>query len=489
MSRNNKFYITTPIYYASGEPHIGHAFATLYADVLARYHKSLGKEVFFSVGMDEHGSKIAEKAALEGKTPQEFVDEISESFKNTWSNLGIQYSDFIRTTSARHKEAVLWFIKKIHEAGDIYEGFYEGLYCVDCEKFLTGKELVNGVCPDHLKLPQKIKEKSCFFNLKKYLPKIEGRIKNEELRIEPKSRRNEILKMIESGIPDFSITREKEKVKWGIEFPFDDTKLIYVWVEALINYLSVLDFPDGENFKKFWPVDVHIIGAEINKFHSIFWPGLLLSANLPLPKNIFVHGLFTISGQKMGKTLGNVIDPLELVAKYGADATRYLLLSQFSSLEHGDIKESEFSVKYNADLANGIGNLFERVFTMVINYQAELRIENLELRIADRIKETNNQYKNYMENFQLFEALREIFLFAKKLDGCITKTEPWVLAKNNDPKLEAVLISLFFGIEKIIDWLEPFMPAKMKVAQKYLQRVKNKEIKKEERLNLFPRIR
>lgn len=485
----NKFYITTPIYYASGEPHIGHAFTALYADILARYQKSLDKEVFFSVGMDEHGSKIAEKAESGGKAPQEFVDEISENFKNTWSSLNIQYSDFIRTTSQRHQKAVFEFIKKLHEAGDIYEGIYEGLYCVECENFITEKNLVNGLCSDHLKPPQKIKEKNYFFNLKKYLAEIKKRIENNELRITPESRKNESLGFIRAGISDFSITREKEKVKWGIEFPYDNTQTIYVWVEALANYFSVLDFPKGENFKKFWPADAHIIGADINKFHSVFWPGLLLSANLPLPKNIFVHGLFTVNGQKMGKALGNVIDPLDLIKKFGADATRYLLLSQFSALEHGDIKESEFLVKYNADLANGIGNLFERVFTLIKNNDINLETKFPSGNLVSLIKEIEEKYHSSMENYQLFEALREVFMFAKKLDKYIDDKKPWVMAKEGGGELEIVLNSLFSGIEKIIDWLEPFMPRKMAETKKYAEKIKSGTAEKEERLNLFPRIR
>lgn len=470
---SNKFYITTPIYYASGKPHIGHAFSTLYADVLARYHKSFGKEVFFSVGMDEHGAKIAEKAKEENKTPQEFVDEISKSYIDAWKTLNIEYSDFIRTTSPKHKKTVNEFIKKIYSADDIYEGIYEGLYCIGCEKFLTQKELVNGVCPDHLTAPQEIKEKNYFFNLKKYLPKIRERIKSDELRIKPESRKNEILNIIDSGISDFSITREKEKVGWGIPFPYDDSQVIYVWLDALVNYLGPKDF---------WPADLHVIGADINKFHAIFWPGLLLSAGLPLPKNIFVHGLFTINGQKISKSLGNVIDPFALIEKFGVDATRYLLLSQFPASEHGDIKESEFEVKYNADLANGIGNLFERVFTMIKHPMSHKTCESSDV----EIKKTEIKYKNYMENYQLFEALREVLLFAKKLDGYITETQPWVLAKNNDPKLGEVLNYLFCGVEKIIDWLKPFLPEKMEIAKNYAQKIKSGNYP-EEKLGLFPR--
>lgn len=479
----DKFYITTPIYYASGKPHIGHAFATLYVDVIARYKKLKGFDIFFATGMDEHGSKIAEKAESEGKSPQEFVDDIAKDYIKAWEALDIEYTDFVRTTSESHKNSVYKFIERLKEAGDIYEGIYEGLYCVGCEKFFTEKDLVNGVCPDHLKPPVKISEKNYFFNLKKYLPIVKEKILSGELNIFPESRKNEILSIINSGIPDFSITREK--VKWGIPYPFDEGQVIYVWVEALMNYISILGFPDGENFNKFWPADVHIIGAEINKFHSIFWPALLLSANLPLPKNIFVHGLFTINGQKMSKTLGNIIDPLELINRFGVDGTRYLLLSQFSALEHGDIKEEEFINKYNSDLANGIGNLLERVLTMIINFRAGILSGEIDEKIKSFAEQTEKDYNENMENLRLFDALKTIFSFIKNLDEYINEKQPWVLNKNQDPELDKVLNSLFFGINNILNWLEPFLPSKVKKAKDYISDIKSNNKKS---LGLFPRI-
>ena len=326
-----KFYLTTPIYYASGKPHIGHAFAAVFADVVARRQKSKGKDVFFSAGLDEHGSKIEEKAKKENKDPQKFTDEIAQSYLSAWKSLGIGYSDFIRTTSLKHKNGVLDFVKKLRDAGDIYEGEYEGLYCVGCENFVLERNLVNGLCPDHLVAPQKIKEKNYFFNLKKYLPEIKKKTEKGELKIIPDSRKNETLAMMNSGVSDFSITREN--LQWGISFPYGKNQTIYVWADALMNYATVLDYPNGENFKKYWPPDLHIIGAEINKFHSIYWPAMLMSADLLLPKEIFIHGLFTVNGQKMSKTTGNIIDPIELAEKFGADAVRYLLLSQFPASE------------------------------------------------------------------------------------------------------------------------------------------------------------
>lgn len=484
----NKFYITTPIYYASGPPHIGHAFATLYADVIGRYQKSLGKNVFFSTGLDEYGSKIEEKTALNGKSPQEFVDEIAEKYLACWQVLNIQYDDFIRTTSQRHKKSVYEFFKKLKESGDIYESFYEGLYCVDCEKFITEKELKTGLCPDHLKPPQKIKEKNYFFNLQKYLPSVKQKILDKELRIIPESRENEILAMLETGLPDFSVSREK--VRWGIPYADDETQTIYVWIEALLNYLTALDFPNGEKFKEFWPADCHIIGAEINKFHSIFWPALLLSAGLPLPKTIFVHGLFTINGQKISKTLGNVINPINIAEKFGSDACRYLLLSQFPAEEHGDVKESDFAKKYNADLAHGVGNFFERTLTMLIAYKKSgvISENKIEKEIVAFAEKAESDYRFKMENYRLFDALQAAFSFIKILDKYINEKEPWKLYKNQNPELDVVLASLFFGLQKTAAMLKPFIPSKINEVENYISKIKNGTLPAGQKLNLFPRV-
>jgi len=483
-----KFYLTTPIYYASGKPHIGHSFAAVFADVVARRQKSKGKDVFFSAGLDEHGSKIEEKAKKENKDPQKFTDEIAQSYLSAWKNLGIEYTDFIRTTSLKHKNGVLKFVKKLWDAGDIYEGEYEGLYCVGCENFVLERNLVDGLCPDHLAAPQKIKEKNYFFNLKKYLPEIKKKIEKEELKIIPDSRKNETLAMIESGVPDFSLTRES--LQWGIPFPYGKNQTIYVWAEALMNYATVLDYPDGENFKRYWPPDLHIIGAEINKFHTIFWPAMLISAGLPLPKEIFIHGLFTVNGQKMSKTIGNIIDPIELAEKFGADAARYLLLSQFPASEHGDVKAEEFARKYNSDLANGIGNLLERSFTMMIDYRGGIldAKKGLEEKIKLSAEKTEKNYENNFENYKLYETLADIFAFIKKMDVYINREQPWTLTKNKDEKLDKVLNTLLFGIEKIIAWLEPFMPSKMAQTKKYFIKLKKGEIEKGDRIGLFPRV-
>lgn len=487
----NKFYVTTPIYYASGRPHIGHAFSTLCADVISRWKRKKGEEVFFATGLDEHGAKIAEAAKKNNKEPQKFVDEISDEYKKTWQAFGVKYSDFIRTTSERHKKGVLNFLRKVWEKGDIYENYYEGLYCVGCENFILERNLANGLCPDHLLQPQKIKEKNYFFNLKKYIPKIKKIIETNEIRIIPISRKNEILAMMETGMENFSITREG--LRWGIPFPYGENQTVYVWVDALINYLTVLDFPDGENFKKFWPADLHIIGAEINKFHSIFWTAMLLSAGLPLPKNFFVHGLLTVNGQKMSKSLGNIIDPLDMADKFGADAARYLLLSQFPAYEHSDVKAEKFAEKYNSDLANGAGNLLERSFTMMIDFRGGIIDEGMgvEEKIKLSAEKTGKNYENNFENYKLYEALLDVFSFIKNLDRYINKEQPWVLNKNKSAdgqeKLDEVLNTLLFGMEKIIGWLEPFMPSKTQKAKNYIAKMQTGKLNKGEKLNLFPR--
>ena len=483
-----KFYLTTPIYYASGKPHIGHSFTAVFADVVARRQKSKGKDVFFSAGLDEHGSKIEEKAKKENKDPQKFTDEIAQSYLSAWKSLGIEYSDFIRTTSEKHKNGVLEFVKKLWDAGDIYEGEYEGLYCVGCENFVLERNLVNGLCPDHLIAPQKIKEKNYFFNLKKYLPEIKKKIENGKLKIIPDSRKNETLAMIESGVSDFSVTREN--LKWGIPFPYGKNQTIYVWADALMNYATVLDYPNGENFKKYWPPDLHIIGAEINKFHSIYWPAMLMSADLLLPKEIFIHGLFTVNGQKMSKTTGNIIDPIELAEKFGADAARYLLLAQFPASEHGDVKTEEFARKYNSDLANGIGNLLERSFTMMIDYRGGILGDKngLEEKIKSSVEKTEKNYENNFDNYKLYEALADVFAFIKKLDVYINEEQPWALNKNKDNKLDMVLSALLFGIEKIIVWLEPFMPNKIGEVKNHILKLQSGKLKKGDKLGLFPRI-
>ncbi len=485
----SKFYLTTPIYYASGPPHAGHAFTTTYADVIARYRRQHGDDVFLLTGMDEHGSKIAEKAAEENRSPQEFVDDVAAEYQKLWQSLDISNDIFIRTTSEKHKIGVRKFFDRLRAADAIYEEFYEGLYCAGCEDFITESKLVNGLCPDHAKPPELIKEKNYFLNLKQYLPAVREKIISDTIHIRPDSRRKEILNVIDSGIPNFSMTRDRTRVPWGIPFPYDDSQTIYVWGDALLNYLTALDFPDGDLYKKFWPADLHIIGSEINKFHSIYWPAMLLAADVPLPKSIFVHGLFTVNGQKMSKTIGNVINPDDLISRYGTDGARYLLLSQFPASEHGDIKADEFDLKYNADLANGLGNLFERIFSMLRLYNISPTDEETDPEIASACKNAEEEYHRRVGGCELFEALQTVFLFIKTLDRYINEKTPWNMAKEGERKeLVRALNSLFHGAETIIEWLTPFLPEKMAHAKEYACKLKAGTLAEDKKLNLFPRL-
>ncbi len=369
-------YITTPIYYVNDRPHIGHSYTTIAADTLARYHRLADREAFFLTGTDEHGAKIAEAASAAGKDPQAFCDGIVLHFKDAWKALGIEENDFIRTTDTRHLESVTKILTKLKgaktESGEdvVYASKYEGLYCVGCEKYLTEKDLVDGLCPDHKRKPDLVSESNWFFRLSAFLPEIKRLIESEELLILPLERRKEVLGLIAQNLPDFSLSREK--VSWGIPVPFDPKQSAYVWVDALSNYISAIGYgaEDVESqrlFKKWWndAETVHLMAKDILKFHCLFWPAMLLAIGEKLPEKLFLHGFFTVDGEKMSKTLGNQIDPNELVAHYGADASRYLLLTQYPFGVDGDIQVARFTEKYNSDLANELGNLLSRVVKMI----------------------------------------------------------------------------------------------------------------------------
>ncbi|HYC79993.1 MAG TPA: methionine--tRNA ligase, partial [Candidatus Binatia bacterium] len=359
-----KFYITTPIYYVNAKPHIGSAYTTIAADVLARLHRLLGHETLFLTGTDEHGAKIAEAAQAAGKKPQEFVDEVSAQFSLAWDILSIAPDDFIRTTEPRHKAAVKIFLEKLKESGKLYEGEYEGLYCVGHEAFIKESDLVDGVCPDHKTKPELLKEKNWFFKLSDYQDILKKRIESDEIQIWPQARKNEVLSFISQGLEDTAISRPN--VKWGIPLPWDENQTAYVWVEALFNYCSAIGYgADDERYKKFWPADIHLMGKDIIKFHCVIWPALLLAIKEPTPKAIYANGFFTSGGQKMSKSLGNVIDPVEWAQKYGPDAVRYFVLREVPFGQDGDVSEEKFLARYNGDLANGLGNLFSRLTNMV----------------------------------------------------------------------------------------------------------------------------
>ncbi|MEK7071762.1 MAG: methionine--tRNA ligase, partial [Patescibacteria group bacterium] len=366
----SKFYITTSIAYTNAPPHIGFALETIQADVLARYRRVSGDGVFFLTGTDEHGAKIAKAAEKFGKNPQEFTDEISAKFQELTKGLNLSNDDFIRTTDqSRHWPTVKDIWLKLKENNDIYKKNYKGLYCLGCEAFITQKDLIDGKCKIHLKEPEAIDEENYFFRLSKYSSKIEELIKKDEVKIIPQEKKNEMLNFVRQGLEDISFSRPSKDLKWGIPVPDDDSQTIYVWADALVNYLLP---------KKYWPADIHCLGKDILRFHATIWLGMLLSSKLPLPKSIFVHGFITSNGQKMSKSLGNVVDPFELIRKYGADAVRYFLLREIPPTEDGDYTRQKFEARYNSDLASGLGNLVARVITL----GAKFKVQNSKLKIT-----------------------------------------------------------------------------------------------------------
>lgn len=470
----SKFYITTPIYYVNDLPHLGHAYTTVATDVLSRYHRQKGDKTFFLTGTDEHGEKIAEIARKENKDPLNFCNLMATLFKKTWKELDISYDYFIRTTSQEHQKAVSEFLLKLKENKAIYKKKYNGLYCTGCEKFLTQKELAGGLCPDHKKKPGLVEEENYFFDLQKYLKKIEKLIDSDKIKIIPESKKEEALGLFKQKLEDFSISRQK--VEWGINIPWDNSQKIYVWVDALINYISGIGYPE-KKFKKWWPADLHIIGKDILKFHAIFWPAMLLAADLRPPKEIFVHGWFTMNGQKMSKTLGNVIRPDELIKKFGADATRYLLLTQFPFGQDGDISWDKLAKRYNADLANGLGNLVQRTIGMI-----NKNLDGQNPALAIKLKK-DRKIKKLIEELKFDEALKEIWKIIAFSNLYIANNKPWELAAKNQEKLKEILANLRDNLLSIAWFLTPFMPETAKKINKIFAGSKIKIIQP-----LFPRV-
>ncbi len=476
--KKKKFYITSSIAYTNAPPHLGFALELLQADVLARYRRTLKEDVFFLTGTDEHGRKVAEAAEKAGKNPEDFSGEISARFQELTKNLNVSNNDFIRTTDKkRHWPAVKKVWLKLTENGDIYKEKYRGLYCVGCEAFITQKDLINGKCKIHQKEPEAIEEENYFFKLSKYSKKIEKIIKKDEVKIIPDERKNEMLSFIGQGLEDVSFSRPRKDLKWGIPVPDDDSQTIYVWADALINYLSALGYPNGENFKKYWPADVHYIGKDIQKFHCLIWPGMLLSLGLPLPKTIFVHGFITVAGQKMSKSLGNVIDPFELVKKYGTDTVRYFLLREILPTEDGDFTYEKFEARYNADLASGLGNLVARVITLVDKFKIPAFAKATAGKQNSKIiKNTWDRYKKALDEFRFNEALISVWDLISFCDKHIEKERPW----EKSEKQQLTINNLLFAIDNIAQLLKPFLP---ETSEKIFKQLKTKKSQP-----LFPRI-
>ncbi|MFH1171789.1 MAG: methionine--tRNA ligase [bacterium] len=458
MNKKDIFYITTPIYYVNDRPHIGHAYTTIAADVTARWHRLKGDDVFFLTGTDEHGAKVAESAAKAGVDPKAFADKNSEAYKEVFHRLQLSYDFFIRTTDSAHARQVGAFLEKLKANGAIYEGEYRGLYCTGCENFITEKELVDGKCPIHKTVPASIAERNYFFKLKEYLSEVERRIQNNEIVIEPETRRQEALGLLKQGLDDFSISREK--VAWGIPFPFDKNQTVYVWVEALQNYLTAIGYSDDrKKFEKYWPHVTHLMAKDILKFHAIFWPALLLAAGEEPPKRLFIHGFFTVNGEKMSKSLGNVLEPNALVDQFGSDGARYLLLTQFPFGDDGDVQAGRFIEKYNADLANGLGNCASRILTMLQKFSGgEVPSAVVSAETQERITTARTEIEQSLSSFAFERALQVLWALLAFADGMIDREKPWVLAKEKSEKLPQVLTDVVTILANVALLVAPFLP-------------------------------
>ena len=472
----DKFYVTTPIYYVNAEPHIGTAYTTIAADVLARFYRLSGVPTFFLTGTDEHGQKIAAMAAAAGKPPEDFTREMSAKYSMIWNTLEIAPDDFIRTTEERHIAAVNKFLETLKLSGKVYEGDYEGLYCVGHEAFVKDSELTaDGLCPDHKTKPEKVKEKNWFFKLSDYGELIKEKIQSGEFVIAPVERKNEVLAFLDSGLEDIAISRPN--VKWGIPLPWDPSQTVYVWVEALFNYVSALGFPDGENYKKFWPVDLQLMGKDIIRFHCVIWPALLAAAGLAWPRKVFAHGFFTIGGQKMSKSLGNVLDPQVLAQKYSPDALRYFLLREVPFGQDGDVSEEKLRSRYEGDLANGLGNLFSRVTTLIAQ-----KLEGVLPDVVPSPKDLSDT-DVLVKEARFHEALQRIWEEVAWANKYVDETKLWEQHEKNPKLFGEVVSSLAALLLAIANKLAPFMP---ETAEKIRVGFSAEKIVKPE--PLFPRL-
>ncbi|MFH1292083.1 MAG: methionine--tRNA ligase [bacterium] len=459
-----KYYLTTAIPYANADPHIGFALELLYTDVMARYQRLLGKDVYFLTGTDEHGQKMYKTAIEKGKDVYEYASLKSAVFQNLADRWNITNNDFIRTTEERHMNKAQKFWDIANANGDIYQKEYTGHYCVGCEAFKTEKDLVDGRCVNHNKEPEIISEKNYFFRLSKYQLQIEKLFKENPDFVFPKSKYNEMLQVLKGGLEDVSISRSKKKMPWGVPLPGDDSQVMYVWFDALTNYITALGWQSDDEtlFKKYWPADAHIIGKDVSRFHSLLWPAMLMSVGLELPKKIAVHDFMTLNGQKISKSLGNVINPLDLIDQYPLEALRYFFMREIPFDHDGDFSDEKFQERYNADLANGIGNLCNRVLVMIEKY-SDGTVPGVN-QIYNGMIETLNQeiwsnYNQAMENFAFNHALETCWKFVSYCDQLISDKQPWVLIKQGKAgEVNDLLHHLAEALRHIGVMIWPIMP-------------------------------
>jgi len=469
-----KFYVTTAIDYVNARPHLGTAYEKIGADCLARFKRLAGYDTYFLMGTDEHSTNVEKEARRLGKDPQVYTDEMAVEFEKTWASLHISYDQFIRTTAPEHEEAVKHLFEQIHQNGYIYKGAYKGLYCVSCEEFVAEKDLVDGKCPRHLKEPEHIEETNYFFALSKFSDRLKEHITTNPGFIQPKIRRNEILKVIESGLEDVSVSRAGKQ--WGVPLPIDEDQGVYVWFDALINYVSALGFGEttGDLYKRYWPADCHVIGKDITRFHCLIWPAMLMAADVPLPACVFGHGFVYNRGEKMSKTIGNLVDPADLAKFFGADALRYLLLREIAFDRDGDFTVELFVTRYNAELANDLGNLFSRTLSMTNRYRegnvppwSEASAAELE-RLTQGIAE---DYPAAMENLSFDDGLKVMWRAVQAGNRYVEEKKPWALAKGNEQdavRLDDCLRVLLELLRMCSVLSIPFMPVKSAEMRKQL---------------------